>query len=217
MKKYPRTFHFHFSPEIHSDDKVIDPSCYQNFINTEVIITEKLDGQNSCFKGHQGVFARSHQVETKNQWDTLLKQHYYNNLHLIDSDIYYFLENLYAVHSIEYTDLKSSFFMFAAFLNKRGIWADWDLVDQLAESIGANTVPVLYRGEFKSVSDIKDWMDSEILKPSELGGEREGFVLRIADEFSVNDFSKKVAKYVRRGHVQNKSEHWTKNWKKAKF
>lgn len=46
MKKYPRTFHFSFSPEIHSDDKVINEKHLQNFLNNEIIITEKIDGGN---------------------------------------------------------------------------------------------------------------------------------------------------------------------------
>lgn len=217
MKKYPRTYHFDFSPEVHSDDKIIDPSYSNNFLNTEVIITEKLDGQNSCFKGHQGVFARSHQIETKNEWDSLLKQYYYNNLHLIKNDVYYFFENLYAVHSIEYTNLESSFYMFSAFLKNRYMWAEWSLVEDLSSSINVKPVPVLYKGKFKNLREIKEWMDTEILKPSKLGGEREGFVLRVSRSFPEKDFSKNVAKYVRKGHVQNKEEHWTKKWKKAKF
>ena len=50
MKKYPRTFHFQFSPEIHSDDKVISLKYLGNFLQDEIIITEKLDGSN-CVDG----------------------------------------------------------------------------------------------------------------------------------------------------------------------
>ncbi|RLC48833.1 MAG: hypothetical protein DRH57_01460 [Candidatus Cloacimonadota bacterium] len=50
MKKYPRTLHFQFSPEIHADDKVISLKYLGNFLQREIIITEKLDGAN-CVDG----------------------------------------------------------------------------------------------------------------------------------------------------------------------
>lgn len=60
MKKYGRTYHFSFSLEIHSDDKTLAKEIEENgFINKRIIITEKLDGENSALaKGV--VFARSH-------------------------------------------------------------------------------------------------------------------------------------------------------------
>ena len=53
-------------------------------------------------------------------------------------------------------------------------------------------------------------------KPSELGGKKEGLVIRIADKFSVGEFDKNVAKYVRANHVQTDS-HWRYNWKICKL
>ena len=216
MKKYPRTFHLPFSPEVHSDDKVINPMYLKNFIGREVVISEKMDGENSCLKGDQGVFARSHQIQTKNPWTTLLKQHYYENLQNINKDIWYFMENLYAVHSIEYKELKEYFLMFGAYLSKDDLWASWHEVELLSTTINLKTPPVLFKGEFTSIKDIQKWMDSEIKKPSKYGKEREGFVIRVSGAFRGEDFHKNVAKYVRKGHVQT-DEHWTKNWKKAEL
>ena len=45
--------------------------------------------------------------------------------------------------------------------------------------------------------------------------EVEGFVVRNVDSFAYEDFSKNVAKYVRKNHVQT-DEHWTKNWQPNK-
>lgn len=46
MKKYPRTYHLPFSPEVHSDDKLCDISDVKHIIDEkiEVVISEKLDG-----------------------------------------------------------------------------------------------------------------------------------------------------------------------------
>jgi hypothetical protein len=52
-------------------------------------------------------------------------------------------------------------------------------------------------------------------KPSELGGQREGIVIRNAGSFDNTDFKDNVMKWVRAGHVTTTS-HWTRNWKKSK-
>jgi hypothetical protein len=216
MKKYPRTYHLPFSPEVHSDDKVIPMEFLNNFLNREVIITEKLDGQNNCLKGNQGVFARSHQVETKHEWDHFLKSFYYQNMHKIDPNIWYFLENLFAVHSVEYEELTNYFYMFAAYKQNQDIWTSWKEVENLATALGIETAPVLYQGIFKSIKEIEIFMNKNIKEKSKFGKEKEGFVIRVADSFPGEDFQKNVAKYVRKGHVQT-DEHWTKNWKQARI
>jgi hypothetical protein len=38
-------------------------------------------------------------------------------------------------------------------------------------------------------------------------GECEGYVIRIADQFNLSDFNKKVAKFARKNHVQT-DQHW---------
>lgn len=51
---------------------------------------------------------------------------------------------------------------------------------------------------------------------STYGDTIEGIVIRNADSFPLEDFSKNVVKYVRKNHVQT-DEHWKKNWKRAKL
>jgi len=212
MDKYPRTFHLNFSPEIHSDDKVINFKYLGNFLDEEVVITEKLDGGNSCLKGKEGVFARSHSSQTKDPWFDYLKSKYYQIQHLIEANEMIFGENMYAIHSIEYTNLNSFFYIFG--YKRDELFLSWDEVERKAKELNFPTVPVLFKGKFKSMTEIQRWMDEEIKKESVLGGPREGFVLRIAGQFHESEFSQKVAKYVREGHVQT-DEHWSKNWKTA--
>lgn len=218
MKKYPRTLHFNFSPEIHADDKTIDYKDLGNFLDVEYIITEKMDGQNNCIKGlgntQNGVFARTHSVQTQLPWDSYLKKFYHDNLMKFNHHTWYFIENLYAVHSIEYEKLNNYFFLFNLYKEKHEIFDSWDKVESEAKRLGFNVPEVLFRGKFKSMSEVQQWMDYEIKKPSKYGSKREGFVMRPADAFLAKDFQSVVGKYVRKGHVQT-DEHWTKNWVKA--
>jgi hypothetical protein len=214
MKKYPRTFHFPFSPEVHSDDKVIDEKYLSNFINKEIIITEKYDGENSCLKPNGGVFARSHALPTFNPWSDWLKNYYHERLHLMNPDYWYFGENMYAIHSIEYSNLNSFFYLFAIYDTINDIWLSFAEIEEEAIRLNMETVKVIFKGTMKSLSEIEKFLEKNIQNKSVLGGHCEGFVTRTPDRIEVADFHKKVVKYVRRGHVQT-DEHWKANWKKA--
>jgi hypothetical protein len=221
MYKYPRTLHFQFSPEIHSDDKVIHLKDLGNFISQEYIIGEKLDGQNNCLKGFLnflkkfgGVFARSHAQETKLPWDTYIINWYHSYKYSLLNDHAYFIENLFAEHSIVYENLDSYMFLFNIVDLESNMFLSWDDIEAEANRLSLKTPEVLYRGKFNSMAEVKEWMDREIHKPSKYGSQREGFVMRPVNAFPVEDFQKVVGKYVRQGHVQT-DEHWTKNWKQA--
>ena len=77
-------------------------------------------------------------------------------------------------------------------------------------------VPVLFRGCFRSVAEIRAFVDRAHGEPSALGGEREGVVLRLARGFPAAEFQDNVCKSVRVGHVQT-DEHWTRNWKPCRI
>lgn len=223
MTKYPRTLHFYFSPEIHSDDKVVHIKDLGNFISQEYIITEKMDGQNNCAKGlntktsnYDGIFARSHAQETQLPWDSYIIAWYHNFKYSLKENTWYFIENLFAEHSIVYENLDSYMFLFNLYDTNSKMILSWDEIEEEAKKLNLNTPEVLFRGTFNSIAEVKIWMDREIKKPSKYGKEREGFVMRPANEFPIQDFSKVVGKYVRTGHVQTDS-HWTKNWKQAKL
>lgn len=63
MSKYPRTYHFNFSPGATNDDRIAD--SLSNLIGQEIVITEKLDGSNTAIT-KDGVYGRSHADFTKN-------------------------------------------------------------------------------------------------------------------------------------------------------
>lgn len=216
MKKYPRTYHFQFSPEIHSDDKIINFKYLGNFLSNEIIITEKLDGGNCCLK-QEGVFARTHTMQTScSSFDYIKNIHYYAKMHLFNHDYWYFGENMYAKHSIEYTKLDDYFYLFSIYDSKRKLFLSFDDVIEEAKRLDFPIVPVLFRGKISSISELQQWMDKNIKKQSLFGKQTEGFVTRISKEIPLNEFEYSVAKYVRKGHVQT-DEHWSKNWSKNYF
>lgn len=112
-----------------------------------------------------------------------------------------FGENIYAKHSILYDKLTDYFYLF-------GVWTDkqeclsWDDTVAWAEILGLQTVPVLYSGVWDEDKIKACWTGK-----SAFGEEQEGYVVRLASSFKLEDFSKSVMKVVRRGHVQT-SQHW---------
>jgi len=190
-----------------------------NFIGRRIIITEKIDGENSCFKADIGqIFARSHSTPnfhpSSNYIKRLFEQKYYVNL--LNPDYWYFGENTFGIHSIEYNDMGTYFYLFNIYDIKRQIWLSWDDLVEEANRIGIAHAPVIFDGEIKSLLEIKTMLEDMVKynNKSLLGGECEGGVTRIADSFTTDEFKQVVAKYVRKGHVQT-DEHWKLNWKQA--
>lgn len=210
--KYPRIPHFPFSPGVARDDNI--NYDYWNRLSTErVVITEKLDGENTCFN-KEGVFARSHSKPTQNPWADYLKPKWSalkNNL----GNLEIFGENLYAVHSIEYTQLKHYFYVFA--VRELDKWLSWEEVNQYAQLLDFPVAPVIEIGTLPGEIG-KNCFEEQILgyatRPSLLGGNREGLVVRVQREFGNSEFPNCIFKWVRSGHVKT-DEHWTRNWRRA--
>ena len=217
--KYPRTYHFPFSPGKGSDDKVLHN--WEDAIKGKTLIyTEKLDGGNTQIN-EDGVFARSVSVPANHSSFDHLKAKWATIQYDL-KDLCVFGENMFAIHSIEYKKLDNYFYVFGV---KERIWEDafrtkcyykwysWEDVCEIAAWLGYPTVPVLKHDNKKSVQqNIEDFMKTESI----LGGPKEGIVVRNYANFENNDFSNNVIKYVRKDHVQA-DEHWTKNWKQAKL
>lgn len=215
--KYPRTYHLPFSPGATKDDKKLTEIEFgQWFLNKPVVITEKLDGSNSCLT-QTGVYARSHGNITNNPWDKNLWILHNLIKDRIGEDEMIFGENLYAIHSIVYDRLSEYFFIFACNNGKK--WYSWEDVELMSDIFNIPTVPVLWKGEIHSTPQLKKMIDQFMEEPSAFGIEKEGVVIRTANAFNIekdgkNIFHQNVCKYVRSNHVQT-DKHWTKNWKRA--
>jgi RNA ligase len=212
--KYPRTFHFHFSPGATNDDRIAPD--FDNLVGKPIVITEKLDGENTCLN-HKGVFARSHSAPTRNPWAGYLWQHW-DMLNQSLGEIEIFGESLFAIHSLTYTGLDSHFYVFA--IRQGELWLDWEEVKMYAGLVDFPTVPVLFEGILPTAQALQKLIDELVQMPSSLSDEnigltpREGIVARVQASFSNDAFPASVLKWVRENHVQT-DEHWTRHWKRA--
>lgn len=218
-RKYGRTYHFPWSPGTTSDDR-ISHDYWIDIYNKTVIALEKLDGENTCLN-KTGVFARSHAAPTLHPWADYLKMKWSlikNDL----GDLEIFGENIFAVHSIEYPNINSHFYVFGVRENDR--WLSWEEVKFYASMLDFPVVP-----EIKTIkADNQKQFESDILEmvkcPSAFGSNdihsgqpctMEGVVVRNVESYSVDNFSKNVWKWVRKNHVKTDDAHWTRSWKRA--
>jgi hypothetical protein len=225
-QKYGRTYHYPFSPGTTSDDRI--NYDYWNCLLgiKELVHTEKLDGENNCLSKY-GVFARSHAAPTTSPWTEGLRR-FWQLIKKDLGDLEIFLENLYAIHSIEYRKLSHHYHVFA--IRENGYWLSWEETKFYAAMLDLPTVPQIevgpgtaagtigkatFEAAIKSVAAERgqfDPYDAFTGKPAS----REGVVTRNAAGFQVGDFPANVFKYVRKDHVKTDA-HWTKNWKPAQL
>lgn len=215
--KYPRTYHLPFSPGATSDDKRLADGWFEKYLGREVVITEKLDGEN-IHMNQKDCYARSDGAPTRSPWSRNIWDSrdglYWKVKSCLGETETIFGENLYGEHSIKYDRLPFYFHLFAV-SDDRG-WYSWDDVSLMANLLGIPTVPVLWRGIFNTEESLKALVEKLVQDPSVYGDTREGVVVRITESFPIEDFPKYVCKWIRAGHVQT-DQHWTKTWKKAEL
>lgn len=243
-RKYPRSLHARISLGTTSDDRFLPPGYVQAFAKMDrLVLTEKLDGQNNCLNRY-GVFARSHTSPSVHPWDQPLRDRWRLIRNDLD-DLEIFGENMYGVHSIAYQKLESYYYVFA--VRKGEQWLSWEEVQFYAALLDFPVVPeieiVAQLSDFTKDDRhedraLEDWLGANLgLAWTEsvntgglLGGYdpttgedcSEGFVVRNAEAFGINDGTLPVAgnefnslfKLVRDKHVKT-DVHWTKNWKPA--
>lgn len=196
LQKYPRTPHLPWSPGFTVDDEVC--SDVSHFSNREIVVTEKMDGENTSFyRNHLHARSLDSGHHPSRTW---VKQLHAQISQDIPEGWRVCGENLYAKHSLAYDNLPS-FFMVFSIWNDRNEALPWSDTEEWSQLLGLVTVPVLYRGP---------WEESIVrasYNPKEHFYNREGYVVRVADSFAYKDFAKSVGKYVRKNHVQS-SEHW---------
>lgn len=192
--KYPRTYHLPDSPGKSSDDKSLRD--YNHFIGKDVVITEKMDGENTTLY-RDGFHARSIDSRHHESRDYVsAKQSLIG--HLIPHGMRICAENLYARHSIAYDDIPSYILAFSCWEEDNCLsWSDSKVI---FEMLGLCHVRVLYEGVFdlNVINQLKESLDFSKV---------EGFVVRNSGEFRFDDFSKNVAKFVRENHIQTE-KHW---------
>jgi len=196
--KFPRIYHVPWSESLQNDDKMHGDIDF--FTGKNVIATIKFDGENT--NGYPDlIHARS--VDSKHHESRNWVKAYHGSIkHLIPEGYRITGENLYATHSIHYTQLENYFYLINVW-NGRNIALSWEETQAWAEKFNTPAVPEFYQGV---------WDRDRITTAFELYKEGsvdpvEGYVVRIADEIPFEDYSLMTAKMVRRGHVTT-SEHW---------
>ena len=215
--KYPRTYHLPYSPGATKDDKKLQDDWFKYYQGKEIVITEKLDGEN-IHMNQKDCYARSDGAPTRSPWSRNIwdpqEGLYWRIKTLIGSNETLFGENLYGEHSIHYDKLPSYFHLFA--VSTESVWESWQSVKLFGAILGVKTVPELWRGFVYDEKQLKELVDKFVNMPSVYGDTREGVVIRLTNSFKLDDFKHCVCKWVRPNHVQT-DEHWTKNWKVAKI
>jgi hypothetical protein len=197
--KYPRTFHLPWSPGKTSDDRTMDDPG-EVFDATEVVVTEKMDGEcTTMYRDY--LHARSVDYAPHPSRDRLRALHA-SIAHDIPEGWRLCGENVYAVHSIVYDALPAHFLLFSIW-NEKNECLSWDDTVLWAQLLGLHVVPVLHRGPWDEVAV----RSLDGVAASQLGGDREGYVVRLAADFHYRAFRRSVAKYVRKGHVTT-DDHW---------
>ena len=193
--KYPRTFHLPYSFGRTSDDKVLKTD--DQFIGKHVVITEKMDGENTTlYRNYLHARSIDGRHHPSRDW---VKQFHSTFSHLMPESFRICGENVYAKHSIEYTNLESYFYGFSIW--EGDMCLSWNDTLEYLEIFGVTPVPVLYQGIYEGPETASKLIQSMNLNT------QEGFVIRNAESFHIDDFSKNVAKFVRQSHVQT-DEHW---------
>lgn len=195
--KYPRTPHLETSPGFTPDDEVGG----HELAGKIVVAMIKYDGENTTM-ARDICHARSLDSAPHESRDWV--RAYWNNFIR-----YGFLaihphidricgENLFARHSIAYDDLASYFYGFSAW-TLDNVCLSHRETEQLFRAAEIYMPEVFYVGPFNPA------LIHEAFVP--YAERHEGYVVRNADSFHYDDFSKNVAKWVRENHVQT-DDHW---------
>lgn len=194
--KYPRTYHLPSSEGLSSDDKRL--LSMDHFVGKEVVVTEKLDGQNtSCYNDH--IHARSLD-STHHPSQDWIKGFWSTFNYKIPEGWRICGENMYAKHSIHYSQLETYFYVFSIWDENNQILT-WDDTLDVCQELGLATVPLLYRGQYDTLAIENLYIPDR--KPDLM----EGYVIRINEAFHYNNFESNMAKWVRKNHVQT-TQHW---------
>lgn len=194
--KYPRTPHLPWSEGATDDDERL--SNIDHFVGKHVVVTEKMDGENTTFYND---YYHARSLESKDHPSRHWIKGYWSGLaYTIPNGWRICGENMFAKHSIYYDALPSYFLMFSLWQDDH--CASWDVTTNTAKGCNISLVPVLYYGIWD-----ENKIKSLFTGVSKFDGEQEGYVVRLADEFLYQNFDKCVAKFVRKNHVTT-DEHW---------
>ena len=207
--KYPKTWHFPWSESISSDDHWLTDCAH--FDGKKVIVSEKMDGEcTTVYNDYihaRSVDSQSHPCRTRirRTWGAIR--------HEIPDGFRICGENMEAAHSLWYLNLEAHFYVFGIY--DREVCLSWKETLEWLELLGLRHPPVFYEGIWDEQAIKNAWTGKSVYTtvvtpedhimpadpwacPPSTG---EGYVVRVADEFSLADFALSLGKFVRKGHV----------------
>lgn len=200
--KYPRTLHVPWSPGRSDDDKI--HTGVGQWAGIEVVVTEKFDGENMTVYPDGYTHARSVDSGShpSRSWATSYASRWQYEL---APGMRVVGENLYAVHSITYTELPTLFLV-------HSIWdgatcLSWDATVEWCELLDVAPVRVLWRGVLPTDPGDAERVLDVAWRSNRLETVSEGYVIRPAAGYALAEFSRVVGKYVRAEHVSS-DRHW---------
>lgn len=195
--KYPRTPHVPFFSNVAFDDRVMSVDDFTQLLTQPIVITEKMDGENTTLYSF-GLHARSldYSYHASRTW---VQNFHASFAHQIPPNWRICGENVYARHSIAYSQL-SSYFLGFFIWNEKNEALSWQETLEWFSLLNITPVRTLYSGKL-DVKHLTNLIDSLDIQQSE------GLVIRTENKFAFADFSKNVCKWVRPNHVQTQ-QHW---------
>ena len=193
--KHPSTPHLQWSKGVQRDDRVLTTDAM--FEGQEVIVTEKRDGENATLYSNyyhaRSIDGRHHESRNwlKNFWGKIK--------HEIPEGWRISGENMYAQHSIGYSDLDSYFEAFFVW-NEKNVKLQYDEAVEYLAMLGIKPVPIIDRFIYSKerAQQLAKELDTD---------KCEGYVLSLARSFTYREFRTSVGKFVREDHVQT-NKHW---------
>lgn len=199
------------------DDKVMSAKEAATFLQSEIVVEEKIDGANIGFSidddGTLRVQNRGSYIDPLHcspqflalfrwlePWEDLLYEALFPKLML-------FGEWCYVVHSVRYTALPDWFLAFDVFDPVEGAFWNVTRRDELIRSIGLYSVPLLARGRF-GLEELQSLMQQSRYSESPCEGlylRREGPELTGRAKLVRKQFTQAIGKHWSRGEMKRNS------------
>lgn len=206
--KAPRIYHLPWSEVLTKDDKFI--KSIDIFKDKEVIVTLKMDGENTSLYNDGSFHAKSLDSKAHASRDWLhswWNQRLYSDNYLLIYNKYKDLrivgENMKGYHSIEYNNLRSFFFLHSAWNGTKCL--SWEETANIAFVLNIKIAPILYRGLYDEKAirefDKLETYDDDLV---------EGYVIRNSNSFEYTDSNNNVAKFVSSRFQIREGDHWSK-------
>jgi hypothetical protein len=208
--KAPRIYHLPWSEVMGADDKRIKHN--NMFDGKDVIVTIKEDGSGISLYNdgsfHSRSLTSSRQHESNDYLHSWWANKLYSNEYLLIHNKWPNLrlvgENMYATHTIEYTNLEDVFLLHSAWNGTTCL--SWEDTLNICFLLNITPVPVLYKGPYDEAK-VKCYNTLDKYR----GDIVEGYIVRNSNSYEYNQSDFNIAKFVSNRFVIKSDKHWALN------